>query len=279
MQAVIEHGTRKPVLPSFPDYGICILESRHGKGFTMQPSRYDFSEVMLVLEGRGWIVRGGVRHPLVRRDVMVVPAGDSYFVEDNTADPLAILCLCLRPPPGQQGLWKGVLPDAFARHRHAPLAGEVITHLRAILYEQSQPRGDTAGVVTAHSLMLLSKIRRKGRTPAAHSREVGTMARVRDYLRQLEGAFHETETIAAAAARLGISPKTLTGHFRAITGTTRQRYIRDLRVAHACRLLADSRQSVTSVSFACGFEDISTFFRAFRAVKRMSPSQWRSRSP
>ena len=47
MQAIIDLEARRPVLPSFPPYGICILESRHTGEFKMPPSRYDFFEVML----------------------------------------------------------------------------------------------------------------------------------------------------------------------------------------------------------------------------------------
>lgn len=280
MQAIIELEARSPVLPHFPPYGICILESRHTEAFTMQSSRYDFSEIMLVLQGCGWIVQGGVRHPLKKRDLMVVPAGNSYFVEDRPEAPLAILCLCIRPPADQKALWKAVLPGEFSVQRNSPLAGEAAAHLRAILFEQSRPRNCTEAVVMAQSLLLLSKLKRKARVEIEagnlRPREVEVLARVQDYVNQLASSFHESETIESVAARLGISPKSLTTHFRAITGKSRQQFIQTLRIEHACRLLHDSAESVTSISFACGFEDLSTFFRAFRTAKQMSPNQWRS---
>lgn len=280
MQAIIELEARHPVLPSFPDYGICILESRHTEAFTMQSSRYDFSEVMLVLHGRGWLVHGGIRHPSKKRDLIVVPTGNSYFIEDSSEAPLAILCLCIRPPADQKAIWKAVLPTAFSVHRNSPLAEEIATHLRSILFEQSQPRSCTEAVVMAQSLLLLSKLKRKGRVEVEagnmRPREVELFARVQDYVNQLASSFHESETIESVATRLGISPKSLTTHFRAITGKSRQQYIQNLRIEHACRLLTDSAESVTSISFACGFEDLSTFFRAFKIAKQMSPNQWRS---
>ena len=283
MQAIIDLEARRPVLPSFPPYGICILESRHTGEFKMPPSRYDFFEVMLVLEGNGWIVQGKIRHPLKRRDLMVVPAGNSYFIEDEPQTPLAILCLCLRPPPAQKAMWKPVLPEKLGLRRNAQLTAELASHLRAILFEQSQPSVSTEAMVVAHTLLLLSKLRRKA--PAAKSlpttgtRDVELFAHVQDYINQLAGSFHESETLEAVAARLGISPRSLTTHFRSITGKSRLQYIQNLRLEYACRLLRESAQSVTSISFACGFEDISTFFRAFRLAKKMSPSQWRSRYP
>lgn len=278
MHAVIELEARSPVLPRFPSYGICILESRHTGEFKMQPSRYDFSEVMLVLGGEGWIVQGGIHHPLKRHDLMVVPTGSSYFMVDRSEDPLAVLCLCVCPPVEHTKLWDPVLPEQFAVHRSSPLAGEIASHLRSILFEQSCPKICTETMVIAQTMMLLSKLKRNaGGAAGMRPREVELLARVQDYVSQLAGSFHESETIETVASRLGISPKSLTTHFRTLTGLSRHRYIQNLRLEHACLLLTESSQSVTSISFACGFEDLSTFFRAFRLGKKMSPSQWRNR--
>ncbi|CAN5393432.1 AraC family transcriptional regulator [soil metagenome] len=281
MQAIIELKAREPVLPKFPPYGISILESRHTEEFTMRPSQYDFSEIMLVLEGNGWIVHGGIRHPLNCGNFVAVPKGDSYFIEDHATNPLAILCLCIRPTGSQEGLWKDVLPQVFAVQRKSPLTREVAGHLRSILFEQSQARTCTEAVVIGQSLLLLSKLRRKAggldQVDAKSQREVEVASRVRDYAEALTGNFHEAETIEAVSARLEISAKSLTMHFRAITGKSRHEYIKDLRLDHARRLLSETAQSVTSISFACGFEDLSTFFRAFRQRHQISPSQWRGK--
>ena len=110
------------------------------------------------------------------------------------------------------------------------------------------------------------------------AREIELIARVRDYVDQLDSCFHESETIEGVSERLGMSPKSLTSYFRQITGLSRHHYIQKLRLEYACRLLESPDQSITSIAFACGFEDLSTFFRAFRLAKKVSPSQWRERA-
>lgn len=277
MQAIIELEARRPVLPTFPDYGICILESRHSEAFSMEPSRYDFSEVMLVLEGAGWIVHGKVRHPIRRHDLMVIPQGQEYRVEDQPDTPLAILCLCIRPRADQTALWAKVMPAHFSVPRNSGLTREVAAHLRAILFEQSVSRDHTEAVVIAHTLLLLSKLKRRvGTSNQPRPQAVEAIARVQNYVQQLASSFHEPETNEIVAVRLGMSAKSLTAYFREITGKTRQQYLQELRIDHACRLLVDSGESVASISFACGFEDLSTFIRAFRTERKMSPSQWRA---
>jgi AraC-like DNA-binding protein len=43
-------------------------------------------------------------------------------------------------------------------------------------------------------------------------------------------------------------------------------------------MLGDERMracTITDIAFACGFNDLTTFERAFSAVKGMTPSAWR----
>jgi len=39
--------------------------------------------------------------------------------------------------------------------------------------------------------------------------------------------------------------------------------------------LRETARSVTSICYECGFEDVSDFYRAFRAAERASPDAWR----
>lgn len=281
IQAVIDLEARQPVLPRFPHYGLCMLESRHTGAFTMAPSRYDFWEVMLVIDGEGWASHGNTRHPLRKGSLILVPAGEAYFLTDREKAPLAVWCLCIRPPEGRRELFAPLLPKRFAVIGNLPLSQQAAFHLRAIVLEQTCPGEPSEAIVTAQTLLLLSKLCRKQEEPAGGAaallrpREVERLARVRDYAEQLERRFHESETIETVAERLGMSARSLTTYFRRVTGVSRQRYIQRLRIDYACQLLESEEPSITSIAFACGYEDLSTFFRAFRLMKKMSPARWR----
>jgi len=281
MKAIINLSARQPVLPEFPIYGICILESRHAHGFEMAPSRYDFSEIMLILDGKGWVVNRKVRHPVKKGDLVTVATGEAYYYEDSKGEPLAMLCLCVAPTMELAPFFEPVLPKRFTVIRSLPLSREINPHLRAILYEQSRNTVANAPMVVAHTLLILGKLsRRRESSPYEEDRElsdkeVQLLARVRDYIEKLETTFHDNETIRAAADRLGMSPRSFTDYFRRVAGMPRHQYIQKLRLRQARFLLAETQESITSVAFACGFEDLSTFFRAFRTEEKITPTQWR----
>jgi AraC family L-rhamnose operon regulatory protein RhaS len=192
-----------------------------------------------------------------------------------------MLCLCVAPKGELAALFAPIQPRRFAVARSFPLTHEITPHLRTILYEQSRNAATSSAIVTAHTLLIFSKLSRRGDLNLkeddcgfSHT-EVQLLARVRDYVEKLETNFHDAETIQSAAERLGMSPRSFTDYFRRVAGTTRHQYIQKLRLRQARHLLAYTEESVTSIAFACGFEDLSTFFRAFRIEEKMTPAQWR----
>ncbi len=74
--------------------------------------------------------------------------------------------------------------------------------------------------------------------------------RVRDYVAKLETSFHESETLELVASRLRMSPRSFTHYFRTITGYSRQEYLLQLRLRHARTLLAETNDSIASITFS-----------------------------
>lgn len=84
---------------------------------------------------------------------------------------------------------------------------------------------------------------------------------------------------AALAAELNVSERTLQRHFQSL-GETASRRILDARLAAAHARLRDGAgaASVASVAYDCGFNDLSYFYREFRA-KYGAPPGALSRAP
>ena len=99
---------------------------------------------------------------------------------------------------------------------------------------------------------------------------------MRAYVDDLEDHFFEASNLDSAAAGLGISRRRFTQLFRQVTSTSWLSYVRRLRVEHAKRLLGQTQRTVLSIAFECGFEDLSTFYRAFKREVGHSPNHWRS---
>ncbi|MFT4615584.1 MAG: transcriptional regulator GlxA family with amidase domain [Bacteroidia bacterium] len=88
---------------------------------------------------------------------------------------------------------------------------------------------------------------------------------------------HLSDTISMTdlAARLQLSPRTLSRRFRRATGMAPQAYLQSLRVAGAKDLLRHSNLSIGEIAWQVGLHDVSYFSQLFRRHAGMSPLRYR----
>ena len=99
------------------------------------------------------------------------------------------------------------------------------------------------------------------------------IGRVCDHIEQ-----HLTEEIylAKLAAMTGLSESGFSRLFRKCTGRTLPQYINELRISRACRLLAETDDTVAQISVACGYLTPAHFQRQFKIHQHRSPLTYRS---
>ena len=79
-------------------------------------------------------------------------------------------------------------------------------------------------------------------------------------------------TVAAAAEACGVSARMLQRKLDALFGQSFTDLLAERRMAHATLLLRRGDQSVAEVAAACGYRNLSSFSRRFRAHYGRSPS-------
>ena len=107
------------------------------------------------------------------------------------------------------------------------------------------------------------------RAPALDARR---LARVVEYLRaNVESAV----TLANIAQVACLSPHHFLRLFKHAVGVTPYRYLGELRIQHAKRLLTTSDQSIDAIAYRLHFSDSANFSRAFRRHAGVSPTTYR----
>ena len=87
----------------------------------------------------------------------------------------------------------------------------------------------------------------------------------------------EIPTLRELASMAQMSRYQLSRHFRKETGTGVRDYVRRLRLARACELLVNSKQSITETAIDCGFYDLSHFDHVFSRQFGITPREFRRR--
>ena len=78
------------------------------------------------------------------------------------------------------------------------------------------------------------------------------------------------------AAHVFLSDSYFSRIFHLKTGMTFKKYLSNLRLAYAAKLLRSSSLSVTEICFDCGFTSFSHFSRSFREMYETSPGEYRN---
>lgn len=101
------------------------------------------------------------------------------------------------------------------------------------------------------------------------------MKRLQAAISLIEQHYSANWTIARLSREVGLNERRLKEGFRLAIGTSVHAFLRTTRLDAAAALLS-SGSSVTEAAYAVGFDNLSHFSKAFRDVKGMLPSRYRS---
>ena len=140
---------------------------------------------------------------------------------------------------------------------------------------ESDPGSERAVWLEVHARLLrlaraVSK-RRKARYPEP------TLSRADQLACYIARNYHEPLTSVRIAAANGLHANYAMNLFRRAFGTTMSTFITQHRISHAQRLLVTTDDPIVSIAFLAGFQSLSRFNEAFKAICGCSPRQYRGK--
>lgn len=247
----------------------------------MEWRRHAFLKLIYVQAGAGTLYLGDHKQSFKPRDLLLAPVGVRNRLVDAAGRPASLYVLCVDrqllrfDPEIENRFVPGLQP------RSLDTARRVEGQFRRLLFEQSHG-GEAASVAMVAATMDLLHLmldRRLGSQPGVQGDPPDVEDNeVRRYAERLANHFYEATTIDDAASGLGMSRRRFTKAFREATGESWLAFVRTRAIEHAARRLAATTAPIASVAFECGFEDLSTFYRRFRALRGCTPGAWRARS-
>jgi AraC family L-rhamnose operon regulatory protein RhaS len=271
----IETSATRPLEAILPAHGVSVLESHHARSFQMEIGAHDFFQILYVLRGQGTLLCPGYRDfSLQSGDVALLPLQTSHGLRDGAQSPLSIYAVNLAPQ------FLDSLPalrEKPLRLRREALKAAMPELLRRLLLEQTLRKVGFEAMMSGLGLQLLVAIARnlQNPSPIPADKNLDSLARVHAYRSELERSFYRGETVDSVAAKLGISRRKFTDLFRQVSGDSWLSTVRRLRIEHAQKLLRESNRTVLAIAFECGFEELSSFYRAFKSESGCSPDVWR----
>jgi AraC-like DNA-binding protein len=100
-------------------------------------------------------------------------------------------------------------------------------------------------------------------------------ARLEKLIKDLNLHLSPDLTLNRLARRAHVPARQVSQAINRVKGESVSRFLNRLRVDEACRLLAGSDETVTSVMLSAGFQTKSNFNRAFKEITGSGPAEWR----
>lgn len=110
---------------------------------------------------------------------------------------------------------------------------------------------------------------------AAPDQEHPVYARIAVAVQHIRQHFSRPVSMTELVALTGLSVAQLERNFHKIFSLTPRQMMVKIRLDAASALLTDSRDSITAIALACGYQDHSAFSRVFKATVGMTPSDYR----
>lgn len=233
-------------------------------GFRVPRHGHEGVHFTLVSAGGFDEVRGQRRH-LNAGDIRVSPPDDEHELRFG---PSGASCLIVSVDRSWFRAVTGVNGPRERRNSAHPLTHDWSRALRAAL---AFPGPETSLVVEGLALELAAWAGR----PARETAETlpGWLVRLRD---ELHDAPLETRSLEDIGRRFGRHPVYVARAFRRHFGRSVGAYARDLRVAHAARLLVRTSRSLVDIAAGCGFSDQAHFSRWVKRSLGATPGQVRA---
>lgn len=87
--------------------------------------------------------------------------------------------------------------------------------------------------------------------------------------------FKEEIPLTTIAGVAGMNVQAFCRYFKTRTQKSFTEFVNEIRIGHACKLLSNPQETIIQIAFESGFNTISNFNRFFKAIKGMTPRDYR----
>lgn len=255
-----------------------IFHYHQPKAERVEVHHHDFYEIYLFLRGTvSYRVEGRIYHLEPGDLLFISPMELHQLMVEDPQSPYERIVLWidkayLESFPGLAACFDTSAPNHSNLLRlTSSQRSDVRLRMEELVRESYQDRYGSALCAQGIFLQLLVQLNRIAMgTGYLRGSDEETTPLVTQVLAYIAAHYHEPITLDALAARFYVSKYHLSHEFSRVVGTSVYRYITLKRLLIARQLLAEGA-SPGSVCAACGFQDYTSFYRAFKAQYGISP--------
>ncbi|WP_316845671.1 AraC family transcriptional regulator [Pedobacter psychrodurus] len=87
--------------------------------------------------------------------------------------------------------------------------------------------------------------------------------------------FNQEILLHAAAEMTNMNKQAFCRYFKNRTQKTFVTFVNEVRIGHACKLMAQTDQQISELAYSCGFNSLSNFNKFFKLAKGVTPKEYK----
>lgn len=87
--------------------------------------------------------------------------------------------------------------------------------------------------------------------------------------------FRQRINLKDVADLLDLTPTSFNRYFTMKNNKSFSKFVAEIRIKHACKLLPETNDSVEQVCYECGFNTLSNFNKQFKEIMQQKPMQYK----
>lgn len=251
---------------------------------------HDFVEFSIVVKGRGveWI--NGVKHVMQPGTASFLLPHHIHTIHSDPDNPLHLYSCMF----DEQILFDSAYDISLSQvllqagesapsyfHLPEPLSSQIIQLLKDMMIEFLQNEYGKDTLLRSKLLEVLVRITRhymddmNSRSSEIIEYKQPAHRTIWEVLRFIHLHFFEPLTLKELAGHVNWSESYISREFKKLTGMNFVDYLHKLRISRATALLSTTTMSITEISSEVGYDYFRTFSRAFKALKGITPTEYR----
>lgn len=243
-------------------------------GYSYGPKFRSYQLIHFVLEGRGNLHINEHIFQLSAGDAFLIPSGKISFYEASKEDPWHYAWISFLGINSESYLYQIMtsVDDVYILH------GLDVEKYRDWIFDILSMEGNpTSQYFRANGI--LYQIMAQLFADIGFSEENWGKNSVADEVKfYLDTNYAEKIVLKDMARSFGIHPNYMTRTFHEKFGISPKKYLMDLKLKKACRLLTTTTLSIAVISSSLGFDDQLAFSRIFRKEYGNAPSEYRKKT-
>lgn len=255
-------------------HGIRLTENKHLKKNLVKNHHHQIHQILYVLENTGEITFNNQKHLFSQDSLAFISPYSDHSITSNAK--MTVLVLEFDVGKLDSEIKRILLQQQFDETRLIELnpfeASNIRQLLRRMLYEQSQgePINSLAVKIYLEELLLIL-LRTQEESIITDANELRA-ERLREHI---DTHYFEISDANDISQKLGISTRHVNTIFKEQYDMTPMKYLNEVRMEIAKKLLMETDNDIASICFEVGFEAISTFYRRFKEYTNLSPNKYR----